>query len=318
MSYTNVLKPSGTTYTNDNPVGKEQYDQASVSYDSSLVFYDGVNQSQYTNVSVGNAWNISKASLYQTYNPTANDTVLESLFFSPNGLTMYILGGGGDSISQYTLGTAWDISTATFVRQTTFADDNSLEAIYFREDGLKVYVLGATADEVNEYNLSTAWNISTRTLLQTFDMTVQDTSPRGLSFSSDGGNMYILGATGDKVYQYTLNTPWNVSSSVFSQSFSVASQTTTPDGIFFRNDGRKFYLMDSGISKVYEYDISTAWNITTATFVQSYAFSASDLNTFAIFFKPDGTRLYITNQSTSRIAEYRLNTAYTNVSKPTL
>ena len=48
--YTNITKPSGTSYTPLNSVGKEQYDQASLTYDESTIFYDGVNESQYTNV----------------------------------------------------------------------------------------------------------------------------------------------------------------------------------------------------------------------------------------------------------------------------
>lgn len=50
MAWVNITKPTGPTYTTVNPVGKEQYDQADVTYDSVTTYYDGVNQSQYTNI----------------------------------------------------------------------------------------------------------------------------------------------------------------------------------------------------------------------------------------------------------------------------
>ncbi len=50
-TYTNIPKPVGTTYTNTNTVGKEQYDQSSITYDDASIFYDGVNTSAYTTIS---------------------------------------------------------------------------------------------------------------------------------------------------------------------------------------------------------------------------------------------------------------------------
>ena len=49
-TYTNIAKPSGTDYTNQNTVGKEQYDQSTLEYDDATVFYDGTNESLYTNI----------------------------------------------------------------------------------------------------------------------------------------------------------------------------------------------------------------------------------------------------------------------------
>lgn len=51
MAWTSVTKPSTQNYTTVNPMGKEQYDQASLTYDDMSTFYDGVNMSQWTNVS---------------------------------------------------------------------------------------------------------------------------------------------------------------------------------------------------------------------------------------------------------------------------
>lgn len=48
--WTNISKPSVASYTNVNPSGKEQYDQADITYDSSTTYYDGVNPNAWTNL----------------------------------------------------------------------------------------------------------------------------------------------------------------------------------------------------------------------------------------------------------------------------
>lgn len=51
MAWTNVNKPSAQSYTNLNPHGKEQYDQADITYDDSGTYYDGVNPNQWSEIS---------------------------------------------------------------------------------------------------------------------------------------------------------------------------------------------------------------------------------------------------------------------------
>lgn len=50
MAWTSVPKPTGTPYTSVNPQGKETYDQATLAYDDSSTYYDGVNPNQWSNV----------------------------------------------------------------------------------------------------------------------------------------------------------------------------------------------------------------------------------------------------------------------------
>lgn len=50
-TYTNIPKPTGTPYTNTNVQGREQYDEPSITYDSSATFYDSEDFNSYTNIS---------------------------------------------------------------------------------------------------------------------------------------------------------------------------------------------------------------------------------------------------------------------------
>jgi DNA-binding beta-propeller fold protein YncE len=94
----------------------------------------------------------------------------------------------------------------------------------------------------------------------------QETSPEALFFKPDGAKMYVLGATGDDVNEYDLSIAWDISTASYVQNFSVASEELGPSGLFFKPDGSKMYITGFDGDDVNEYDLSAAWDVSTASF----------------------------------------------------
>jgi DNA-binding beta-propeller fold protein YncE len=235
------------------------------------------------------------------------DTSPQGLFFKPDGTKMYITGITGDEVYQYNLSTAWDIGTATFVHSfSVAAQESAPEGLFFKPDGTKMYIIGSGGDDVNEYNLSTAWDVSTASYLQNFSVAAQETSPQGLFFKPDGLKMYITGITGDDVNEYNLSTAWDVSTASYLQNFSVAAQETDPQGLFFKPDGLKMYVCGNSGDDVNEYNLSTAWDISTASFLQNFSVRGQNSFPTGLFFKPDGTKMYIVGPTQDRVYQYTL------------
>jgi hypothetical protein len=212
----------------------------------------------------------------------------------------------------------WNISTASYLQDFSAASQDSLpQGVFFKPDGLKMYVVGATNDAVYEYNLSTAWNVSTASYLQSFSVVSQEAAPRGLFFKPDGLKMYIVGSTtSDAVLEYNLSSAWNISTASYLQSFSVAAQENFPTDLFFRSDGLKMYVVGITNDYVNEYDLSSAWNVSTASYLQRFLVGDA-LNAGGLFFKPDGLKMYVVGNGTDVINEYNLSSAW-NVTTSTL
>ena len=162
-----------------------------------------------------------------------------------------------------------------------------------------MYIAGNSSDSILEYDLSTAWDISTASYLQAFDISAQETGLQGLFFKPDGTKMYVVGSSGDDVNEYDLSAAWDVSSASYLQNFSVAAQDTSPEAIFFKPDGTKMYVGGGANDSTFEYDLSTAWDVSTASYVQGSVGAAAQNN--GIFFKPDGTVFYFVSTDTDRI-----------------
>tara|TARA_R110002110_G_scaffold343882_1_gene553939 strand:- start:102 stop:1232 length:1131 start_codon:yes stop_codon:yes gene_type:complete len=213
--------------------------------------------------------------------------------------------------SPVTLVGAWDVSELSSLQSFSVgAQEGAAQGLFFKPDGTKMYVTGYSGDDVNEYDLSTAWDISTANFLQLFSVAAQEDQPRAIFFKPDGLKMYIMGSTGDDVNEYDLSTAWDVTSAVYLQLFSVAGQEVNPFGIFFKPDGTKMYVTGVTGDDVNEYDLSTAWNVTTAVFLQLFSVATEEIDPSAVFFKPDGLKMYIIGATGDDVNEYDLSTAW--------
>ena len=206
----------------------------------------------------------------------------------------------------------YDLGVAAYdgVSFSVAAQDTGPRDLFFKPDGLVVYMLGLGNDAVYQYNLSTAWNISTASYLQTFSVVNEDTLPVSLFFKPDGTKLYVLGGQGADVNEYTLSTAWDISTASYAQNFSIAAQDTQPRGIFFRGDGTKMYITASVGVDVNEYTLSTAWDISTASYVQNFVISPQDTDPQGLFFKVDGTKMYVVGAIGDEVNEYNLSTAW--------
>ena len=292
------------------------FDAGTLTADTTVSFTNVPTEARWTYTAeaglASDAWDISTASFVRNFSVTAQDGGPKGLFFKPDGTAMYFVGSLGDAVYQYSLSSAWNISTASYVRSfSVAAQETAPIGIFFKPDGTVMYVVGPVGDDVNEYSLSTAWDISTASYVRNFSVAAQDTTAYGLFFKPDGTAMYFAGATGDSVYEYSLSTAWNISTASYVRNFSVAAQETVPISLFFKDDGTTMYVVGQVGDDVNEYSLSTAWNISTASYVQSFSVAAQGYtDPVGIFFKPDGTVMYITDDTVDEVAQYSLATPY--------
>ena len=259
---------------------------------------------------VGEAYTVAAAA----YSGLSKSVVLEEnyptgLAFSTDGTKMYVVGAQTDSVHQYTLATAWNVSTATYASLSISiaAQDTDPRGLAFSSDGTKMYMVGAATDTVYQYTLATAWDLSTATYASlSKSIAAQELTPTELAFSSDGTKMYILGDVNLNVFQYTLSTPFNVSTATYaSVYFYVGAQDGTATGLAFSSDGTRMFIIGSANDTVHQYTLSTAWNVGTATYA-SLSFNVFDQEWTpqAVVFSSDGTKMYVVGTYFDTVYQY--------------
>ena len=145
------------------------------------------------------------------------DNDVRDLKFNNDGTKVFVLGRANDDVYEYSVATAWNVSSITLVRTLDISvvsssqGDNAANGIEFNTDGTKMFILGQGQDLVNEYALSTGFDLSTASFTQSLDISSEEDLPYGVTFNNDGTKMYITGRRQDDVDEYVLTTAIDIS-----------------------------------------------------------------------------------------------------------
>lgn len=210
----------------------------------------------------------------------------------------------------------FDISTAVYDNNSFYLGDKdgAPRATEFKPDGSIMYIVGFLTDSLYQYALSTPWDISTASYNNiSFYLGTLDGSPLSVRFKTDGTKMYYLGGTTDDAYQYTLSTPWDVSSASYdSKSVDLTPQDASGVDMFLSSDGIKmYYAGQTGNDTLYQYTLSSAWDISTASYDEiNFGLSAGVVNTAGIYITSSGTQLFSIIPSLASILQNTLSTPW--------
>ena len=255
-------------------------------------------------------WDLANASYDGvSFSVGGQDTSPYGVCFNNDGTKMYTVGLQSDTVHQYSLSTAFDISTASY-DNTSFSvtlQEGAPRAVAFKNDGTKMYIVGTTADSVFQYSLSTAFDVGTASYDSvSFSVAAQTLTPYSVDFNNTGTKMFVISAAADaSVYQYSLSTAFNVGTASYdSVSFSVAAQDTSPRDVEFSADGTKMFTVGSGPDAVFQYSLSTAFDVGTASY-DSVSFSVPQLvNPQGLTFNSNGTKMYVIGNTGDTIYQY--------------
>ena len=141
--------------------------------------------------------------------------------------------------------------------------------------------------------------------------------PHGVTFNSDGTRMYVIGASANRIIQYTLSTPFDISEATLLAG-SVCTEGIAADGlkVIFNSDGTKIFIVDDSTQDVEINTLTTAYDISTCSNTGSKDFGTTNLRDLK--FSNDGKKVFLYDQGgTHSLKQYSLSSAF-DISNPTL
>ncbi|MEM9897304.1 MAG: hypothetical protein AAF789_13125, partial [Bacteroidota bacterium] len=148
-----------------------------------------------------------------------------------------------------------------------------------------------------------------------YSVSSEEGLPLGFTFNGDGTKLYIVGAFDAAVNQYSLTTPYTITSGVSHDgvSASFSSDEDAPTGITFNNGGSKMYIVGLNSSQVDQYSLTTNYDVTAGYSSDGVAFDLSTTEGAPedIAFSPSGEKMFVIGSAGDEINQYTLTTAFT-------
>jgi hypothetical protein len=219
-----------------------------------------------------------------------------SVATSTDGSKMFLVGSSNDAVFQYSLSTAFDTTTATY---DSVSFDLSSQAtnpanIKFNPDGTKMFIVDITTNSIYQYSLSTAFDASTISYDNvSFSSASQETYLMALYFTFDGTKMYAGGRNSDRVHQYSLSTAFDLSTVSYDNvSLDISAKEASLTSVFFDTAGEKLFILGYTSDSLHQYNLSSAYDLTTATFSSTLSTPTGAIGASVSF---DGTKVYVAN-----------------------
>ena len=148
--------------------------------------------------------------------------------------------------------------------------------------------------------------MTTAVVAGSFSVAGEETVPEGVAFNATGTRMYVVGDVSNKVWQYDLTTAWDVTTAVVAGSFSVAGEETVPEGVAFNATGTRMYVVGDVSNKVWQYDLTTAWDVTTAVVAGFFRVAEEETSPRDVAFNATGTRMYVVGIASGSVWQYTI------------
>lgn len=104
--------------------------------------------------------------------------------------------------------------------------------------------------------------------------------------------------------------PWDISDVDFHRTFDPLVYVSSPNGLYITSNGQYLYLLSNSTDSVYQFTMSTLWDISTLTLTRSKDISSGVGSVRSLYFKSDGTKMYIVGTIGDEVDEWSLSSGW--------
>ena len=237
----------------------DQYPRGfTISEDGQYLYINGTNNNATVMYTLSTPFDLT-STISRGFNTTVHNDIIASgqaaesyvrgFDMKPDGTRIYACGYGNDRVYQWSLSTAFDLTTCSYdgYGSLTYESSNRTpRGITFKSDGTKFYIVDSNFDYLYEVSLSNAWDVTSGTLTNTSSLDVDDhtTTPVGIRFRPDGRSFYILDQNSNDLTEFRMTTPWDISTATVGPTTLNLGALSHHLGFSWNSDGTQLTVVE--------------------------------------------------------------------------
>ena len=222
----------------------------------------------------------------------------------------FILLSNGCKTHEITSPQALNQSTEYFLNDFVYSgkyldisnETENARATFWKPDGTLVFITGRYTDNVAAYKVSEPWQINTAEFLH--DINLPGENQHGLYFREDGKMMWVFDRT--SIWSFTLETAWNITTRSEGTNHDLSHFAQRGHDIDFKPDGTILFIDDRNAGAVYEYTLSTPWDVDSGTLTYTLDISDQQKEVRGIEFLKEGSVMMLMDTGRDEILQYTL------------
>lgn len=204
-----------------------------------------------------------------------------------------------------------------FVTKNVFPTYSNAFQMVFSGNGSYIYIPDTDQEFIRQFALASPWSLASISNYRVSPSLWEvNGNPTGLCFKPDGTKVFVVNNAYDYIKQFTLSTPWDISTIVEAGQFTLPAPFPNSYGVAFNDDGTSMFISHSSggtytNGRIVQHQLSVPWDVTSANAGVTWSVPNGGVyQPTEIIFNSDGTQLYVFSLYNGNIYIYGLSAAW--------
>lgn len=197
------------------------------------------------------------------------------------------------------------VSDAVIGGQVKETEQFEINGTFIKRDGGFLYTVGKS-EQANRFTLD-EFKLNTLKLQRDQELNIatnvpDNGTPLDIYFGDNGLQFFVI-TEYSHLFSFVAPNQWEIQHGEFRNQFDLGREDNAIQSIWFKDDGSRLYAVGEETGDLFEYSLSTTWDITSLSFTgKKFDLGFTDISGLNV--QPNGQRFWVINDKENEVHDF--------------